>query len=98
LRVKVYEDENGYVLVDYLLNKTKVALHLTFNDDAWTHQKYKKYQVIFRKILDNLGKEGYTEVWATPFSNRPKSVKLVSMFGFQRLFEKHGHVVMNRKV
>jgi hypothetical protein len=84
--------------VDYLLNRTKVAIHLTFKDGAWTHQKFKKYQVIFRKILDNLGKEGYTEVWATPFSNKPKSVKLVSMFGFQRLFEKHGLVVMNRKV
>ena len=98
VREKVYEDENGYVLVDYLFNIQKVALHLHFNDGAWSVGKYKRYRTIFEKILDGLREKCYTEVYALPFENNIKAQKLIAMFGFSEYDRKQGIVLMKRKV
>jgi hypothetical protein len=94
----VYEDENGYVLVDYLFNIQKVALHLHFNDGAWSVEKYKRYRTIFEKILDGLREKCYTEVYALPFENNIKAQKLIAMFGFSEYDRKRGLILMKRKV
>ena len=98
VREKVYEDENGYVLVDYLYKVNKVALHLKFTEKAWTHRKYRKYREIFDGILADLGGKCYTEVYAYPFEEDVKAQKLIAMFGFKEFDRKRGHVLMKRKV
>jgi len=98
VREKVYEDENGYVLVDHFSNIQKAALHLHFNEGAWTLGKYKKYLVIFESILASLKDKCYTEIYATPLESDVKAQKLIAMFGFEKISEKHGLVVMKRKV
>ena len=98
VREKAYEDENGYVLVDYLHRVNKVALHLKFNEKAWTHRKYRKYREIFDGILADLGGKCYTEVYAYPFEHDVKAQKLIAMFGFKEFERKQGHVLMKRKV
>ena len=94
----MYEDENGYVLVDHFSNIQKAALHLHFNEGAWTLGKYKKYLVIFESILASLKDKCYTEIYATPLESDVKAQKLIAMFGFEKISEKHGLVVMKRKV
>jgi hypothetical protein len=94
----VYEDENGYVLVDYLFNIQKVALHLHLKDGAWSVEKYKRYKTIFEKILDGLREKCYTEVYAYPYETNRKAQKLIAMFGFSEYGRKQGHVLMKRKV
>lgn len=98
VREKVYEDENCYVLVDYLFNIQKVALHLHLKDGAWSVEKYKRYRTIFEKILDGLREKCYTEVYALPFENNAKAQKLIAMFGFSEYDRKQGLVLMKRKV
>lgn len=98
LRQKIYEDENGYVLLDYSPTVDKVALHLKFNEKAWTHRKYRKYREIFDGILADLGGKCYTEVYAYPFEHDVKAQKLIAMFGFKEFERKQGHVLMKRKV
>ena len=98
IREKVYEDENGYVLVDYLFNIQKVALHLHLQDGAWSVGKYKRYRTIFEKILDGLREKCYTEVYALPFENNIKAQKLIAMFGFSEYDRKRGLILMKRKV
>ena len=98
IREKVYEDENGYVLADYLFNIQKVALHLHFNEGAWSANKYRRYLLIFDSILDNLKHKGYTEVCTVAFEDNVKAQKLIAMFGFKKTGTKRGFVLMKRMV
>lgn len=99
VREKLYEDADICVLCDYLLNKTAVSLHLSFNPGAWSPAKFKRYKGIFAKqILPFLRDKSYKEVYATPFENDVKAQKLIAMFGFKELNRKLGLVVMKRGV
>jgi hypothetical protein len=99
VREKIYEDADICVGCDYLLNRTKAALHLHFNNGAWTINKFKRYKRIFaEQILPFLRDKNYKEVYATPFENDVKAQKLVAMFGFKEINRKHGLVVMKQGV
>lgn len=99
VREKIYEDADARVLCDYILNRTKVTLHLNFNEGAWTPSKFKRYKGIFaEQILPFLRDKSYKEVYATPFENDVKAQKLIAMFGFKELTRKLGLVVMKRGV
>jgi hypothetical protein len=98
VREKLYEDTDIEVLCDYMLNRTKVALHLTFKEGAWTPSKFKRYQQIFKGILENFKDKKYTEVYATPFENDVKAQKLITMFGFKEFARSGGFVLMKRGV
>jgi len=99
VREKIYEDADAQVLCDYMLNKTKVTLHLNFNVGAWSPAKFKRYKGIFaEQILPFLRDKSYKEVYATPFENDVKAQKLIAMFGFQEFARKQGHVLMKREI
>lgn len=98
VREKLYEDTDIEVLCDYILNRTKVTLHLTFKPGAWTHSKFKRYQQIFTGLLENFKDKKYTEVYATPFENDIKAQKLIAMFGFKEFARNQGFVLMKRGV
>lgn len=98
LREIVYEDEDVVVFCDYLLQRTKAALHLTFKRAAWTHNKFKKYCVLFDGLLLSLKEKNYAQVYATPFENDIKAQKLIAMFGFKEFDRQHGFVLMKRGV
>ena len=99
VREKIYEDADAQVLCDYILNQTKVTLHLNFNVGAWSPAKFKRYKGIFAKqILPFLRDKSYKEVYATPFENDVKAQKLIAMFGFKEFDRKRGFVLMKREV
>lgn len=98
VRVKLYENEEGYLQVSYLHKYNMASLHLTFDRSAWTHRKFRKYLVIWDSILADLRGKCYTEVWAFPFEGDEKAQKLIALFGFKEVGRKRGHVLMNRKV
>ena len=98
VREKLYEDTDIEVLCDYIINRTKVSLHLTFKEGAWTPAKFKRYQQIFKGILENFKDKKYTEVYATPFENDVKAQKLITMFGFKEFARNGGFVLMKRGV
>lgn len=99
VREKIYEDADGQVLCDYLLDKTAVSLHLNFNPGAWSPAKFKRYKDIFAtRILPFLRDKSYKEVYATPFETDVKAQKLIAMFGFKERNRKLGLVVMKRGV
>ena len=99
VREKIYEDADAQVLCDYILNRTKVTLHLSFSDGAWSPNKFKRYKGIFAKqILPFLRDKSYKEVYATPFENDIKAQKLIAMFGFNEFARNGGFVLMKRGV
>ena len=53
IRVTLYEDEEVLVECDYLFNKTKVAMHISFNEDVWSHSFFKRMVYIYVDILNN---------------------------------------------
>jgi hypothetical protein len=97
-RETLYQDADIEVLCDHLFNRTKIALHLNFNDGAWTHTKFKRYKQLFQKILADFRDKSYTEVYATPFENDVKAQKLVVLFGFKAFARIQGLVLMKREV
>ena len=98
VREKLYEDNDIEVLCDYIINQTKVALHLTLKEGAWTPAKFKRYQQIFKGMLKDFEDKKYTEVYATPFENDVKAQKLITMFGFKEFARNGGFVLMKRGV
>jgi len=97
-RETLYQDANGEVLVDYLFNRTKIALHLNLHAGAWTPSKFKLYKQIFQKLLADFRDKRYAEVYATPFENDVKAQRLIAMFGFKEFDRKQGFVLMKREV
>ena len=98
VREKIYEDSDIRVLCDYLLDRTKISLHLTFNTGAWTPSKFKRYKQIFKGMLLDFRDKRYTEVYATPFENDVKAQKLIAMFGFKEFDRRRGFVLMKCEV
>jgi hypothetical protein len=98
VREKIYEDSNGEVLCDYLFDRTKISLHLNFNEGAWTPSKFRQYKKIFQSLLLNFRDKRYTEVYALPFENDIKAQKLIAMFGFKEFDRRRGFVLMKREV
>lgn len=99
VRENIYEDADGYVSCDHLFNRSTAALHLHFNEGAWSHGKFKRYKGIFvKQILPFLRDKRYKEVYATPFESDIKAQKLIAMFGFKEFDRKQGHVLMKREV
>ena len=98
VREKIYEDADAVVLCDYLFDRTKISLHLNFSPGAWTPSKFKRYQIIFQKMLSDFRDKRYTEVYALPFENDIKAQKLITMFGFKEFDRRHGLVLMKREV
>ena len=98
VREKLYEDADTEVLCDYMFNRTKVALHLTFKEGAWTPSKFKRYQQIFKGMLKDFEDKKYAEVYATPFENDVKAQKLIVMFGLKEFDRKSGCVLMKREI
>ena len=99
VREKIYEDADICVGCDFVVNRTKAALHLHFNPGAWTPSKFKRYKnILAKQILPFLRDKGYKEVYATPFENDVKAQKLIAMFGFKEFNRKLGLVVMKRGV
>jgi len=98
VREKLYEDNNGEVLCDYLFDRTKVSLHLNFNEGAWTPSKVRRYKHIFEGLVSDFKDKSYTEVYALPFENDVKAQKLIAMFGFKEFDRRRGFVLMKREV
>ena len=97
-RETLYQDSDAELLVDYLFNRTKIALHLNLNDGSWTPSKFKRYKQIFQGLLANFRDKRYTEVYATPFENDVKAQKIIALFGFKEFDRKQGLVLMKREV
>ena len=98
VREKIYEDADGEVLCDYLFDRTKISLHLNFNEGAWTLSKFKRYKCIFSGLLSDFKDKSYTEVYATPFESDVKAQKLIAMFGFKEFDRRRGFVLMKCEV
>jgi inorganic triphosphatase YgiF len=97
-RETLYQDSDVELMVDYLFNRTKIALHLNLNDGSWTPSKFKRYKQIFQGLLANFRDKRYAEVYATPFENDVKAQKLIALFGFKEFDRKQGLVLMKREV
>ena len=87
VRVTLYEDKDVLVECDYLFNRSKVAMHVTFEGEVWSHCFLKKLLDIYKDILANFKKEGYTEIYGAPVKGNIKAKKLAKMFGFKDFFE-----------
>lgn len=98
IRVTLYEDEDVLVECDYLHNRSKVAMHITFNEDVWSHSFFKRMMYIYVGILDNFKKEGYTEIYGAPLKGNLKAKKLAKMFGFKDFFENNELYLMKMEI
>jgi hypothetical protein len=98
IRVTLYEDEDVLVECDYLLNRTKVAMHISFNEEVWSHSFFKRMVYIYVGILDNFKKEGYTEIYGAPLKGNLKAKKLAKMFGFKDFFENNDLYLMRMEI
>jgi hypothetical protein len=98
IRVTLYEDEDVLVECDYLLNRTKVAMHISFNEEVWSHSFFKRMVYIYVGILDNFKKEGYTEIYGAPPKGNIKAKKLAQMFGFKDFFENNDLYLMRMEI
>ena len=74
----LYQEEQGYVglyydrLIGYVMT---VKLH------QWSHSEFKRYLVIWGRILNNLKARGITEVFG--YCETEDNVKFTEVFGFQ---------------
>ena len=98
IRVTLYEDEEVLVECDYLFNKTKVAMHITFNEDVWSHSFFKRMVYIYDDILNNFKTEGYREIYGAPPMGNLKAKKLAKMFGFKDFFENDELYLMKMEI
>lgn len=98
IRVTLYEDEEVLVECDYLFNRTKIAMHISFNEDVWSHSFFKRMMSIYDGILNNFKKEGYTEIYGAPAMGNLKAKKLAKMFGFKDFFENDELYLMKMKI
>ncbi len=98
VRVTLYEDEEVLVECDYLFNKTKIAMHISFNEDVWSHSFFKRMTNIYDSILCNFKNEGYTEIYGAPLKGNLKARKLAMMFGFKDFFENNELYLMRMNI
>ena len=49
IRVTLYKDEELLVECDYLFNRTKVAMHVSFNEKVWSYSFFKRMLNIYNK-------------------------------------------------
>jgi len=98
IRITLYEDEEVLVECDYLFNRTKVAMHISFNEDVWSHSFFKRMLNIYDSILQNFKNEGYTEIYGAPVKGNLKAKRLAKMFGFEDFFENDELYLMKMKI
>jgi hypothetical protein len=98
IRVTLYEDEEVLVECDYLFNRTKVAMHISFNEDVWSHSFFKRMVNIYEGILQNFKNEGYNEIYGAPPKGNIKAKKLAQMFGFKDWFENNELYLMRMEI
>jgi hypothetical protein len=98
VRVTLYEDKDVLVECDYLFNRSKIAMHVTFEGEVWSHCFLKKLLDIYKGILDNFKKEGYTEIYGAPVKGNIKAKKLAKMFGFENYFENNDLYLMRMEI
>jgi RimJ/RimL family protein N-acetyltransferase len=98
IRVTLYEDEEVLVECDYLFNRTKVAMHISFNEEVWSHSFFKRMKYLYIDILQNFKKEGYTEIYGAPLRDNLKAKKLAKMFGFKDFFENNELYLMRMEI
>jgi hypothetical protein len=98
IRVTLYEDEEVLVECDYLFNRTKVAMHISFNEDVWSYSFFKRMLNIYDSILQNFKDEGYTEIYGAPVMGYLKAKKLAIMFGFKDFFENDELYLMRMEI
>lgn len=98
IRVTLYEDEEVLVECDYLFNKTKIAMHISFNGDVWSHSFFKRMVDIYEGILQNFKNEGYNEIYGAPQKGNIKAKKLAQMFGFKDWFENNELYLMRMEI
>ena len=97
-RVKLYEDKDVLVECDYLFNRTKISMHVTFYEDVWSHCFLKKLLHIHKDIIDNFKKEGFTEIYGAPVKGNLKAKKLAKMFGFKEFYENDNLYLMKMEI
>ena len=97
-RVKLYEDKDVLVECDYLFNRTKISMHVTFYGDVWSHCFLKKLLHIHKGIIDNFKKEGFTEIYGSPVKGNLKAKKLAKMFGFKEFYENDKLYLMKMEI
>lgn len=98
IRVTLYEDKDVLVECDYLFNRTKVAMHISFSEDVWSHSFFKKMLYIYEGIIQNFKNEGYIEIYGAPIKGNLKAKKLAKMFGFKDFFENNELYLMKMKI
>jgi hypothetical protein len=98
IRVTLYEDEELLVECDYLFNRTKVAMHVSFNEETWSYSFFKRMLNIYDSILQNFKDEGYTEIYGAPVKGNLKAKKLAKMFGFKDFFENDELYLMRMEI
>jgi hypothetical protein len=99
MRETLYRDEDVHFLCDYVVNNTKVAMHLNITPGAWSPSKFKQYRgIFFQRVVPYLKDKKYGEVYATPFENDIKAQKLIKMFGLTEFDRKSGYVLMKREI
>jgi len=98
IRVTLYEDEELLVECDYLFNRTKIAMHVSFNEEVWSYSFFKKMLNIYNSILQNFKDGGYTEIYGAPVKGNLKAKKLAKMFGFKDFFENDELYLMKMEI
>jgi RimJ/RimL family protein N-acetyltransferase len=98
IRVTLYEDEEVLVECDYLFNRTKVAMHISFNEEVWSHSFFKRMKYLYIDILQNFKNEGYNEIYGAPLKGNLKAKKLAKMFGFKDFFENNDLYLMRMEI
>jgi hypothetical protein len=98
IRVTLYEDEEVLVECDYLFNRTKIAMHVSFNEEAWSFSFFKRMLNIYNSILQNFKDEGYSEIYGAPVKGNLKAKKLAKMFGFKDFFENDELYLMRMEI
>jgi RimJ/RimL family protein N-acetyltransferase len=94
----IYEDEEVLVECDYLFNRTKVAMHISFNEEVWSHSFFKRMKYLYIDILQNFKNEGYNEIYGAPPNGNIKAKKLAQMFGFKDFFENNELYLMRMEI
>ena len=98
IRVTLYKDEELLVECDYLFNRTKVAMHVSFNEEVWSYSFFKRMLNIYNSIIQNFKDEGYTEIYGAPVKGNLKAKKLAKMFGFKEFYENDTLYLMKMEI
>ena len=98
IREIVYQDDDILVECDYIVNNTKVSIHLTINGDMWTHTFFKKMVNIYKDIVNDFKDRGYTEIYGAPVKGNLKAKKLAKMFGFTDIYENDELYLMKMEI